>query len=82
MTALSDSQKALTQAIEKFADKINPMDSGITNIERDVLELKFVRTALLNAVVLSGQSVRAQGHNSNRNTFCAVTLTRQNLPTN
>ena len=40
LTALSDSQKALTQAIEKFTDKINSMDSRITNIERDVLELK------------------------------------------
>ena len=40
LTALSDSQKALTQAIEKFTDKINSMDSRITNIERDILELK------------------------------------------
>ena len=31
---------ALTQAIEKLADKINLMDSRITNIERDILELK------------------------------------------
>ena len=40
LTALSDSQKALTNAIEKLADKVNSIDSRITNIERDVLELK------------------------------------------
>ena len=40
LTALSDSQKALTQAIEKFTDKINSMDSRISNIARNVLELK------------------------------------------
>ena len=47
LTALSDSQKALTQAIEKFTDKINSMDSRITNIERDVLELKQLIKSLL-----------------------------------
>ena len=31
---------ALTQAIEKLSDKMNAMDSRITNIERDILELK------------------------------------------
>ena len=31
---------ALTQAIEKLADKMNAMDIRITNIERDILELK------------------------------------------
>ena len=30
----------LTQAIDKLADKLNALDSRITNIERDVLELK------------------------------------------
>ena len=40
LTALSDSQKTLASAIEKLADKINSMDGRITNIERDVLELK------------------------------------------
>ena len=30
----------LTQAIDKLADKLNSMDGRITNIERDVLELK------------------------------------------
>ena len=47
LTALSDSQKALTQAIEKFTDKINSMDSRITNIERDVLELKQLMKTFL-----------------------------------
>ena len=47
LTALSDSQKALTQAIEKFTDKINSMDSRITNIERDVLELKQLMKSFL-----------------------------------
>ena len=30
----------LTQAIDKLADKLNALDGRITNIERDVLELK------------------------------------------
>jgi len=47
LATLSDSQKALTQAIEKLADKINSMDSRITNIERDVLELKQLIKTLL-----------------------------------
>ena len=40
LVELSNSQKTLANAIEKLADKINSMDGRITNIERDVLELK------------------------------------------
>ena len=40
LNTLSDSQKTLAAAIDKLADKINSMDGRISNIEREVRDLR------------------------------------------